>query len=462
MFWVHASNAARFEQSYRDIANCVKISKRRNPKADIYQLVHDWLRNEMKRKWILILDNVDNASFLLESRNMEGGKSRPLVSYLPQCQNGTILVTTRTREAALKLVEESSIIAVNPMEESHAITLLKKKLGTQSNSGNIGELAAALEYMPLAIVQAAAYISQRAPRCSVQQYLETFKKSDRKRSSLLDHEGGQLRRDREAKNSIIITWQISFDHICDIRPSAANLLSLMSFFDRQGIPEALLRNRGKQRNTQQDRERPDEYSGNSDEENASQSSMSDEFEDDILALRNYSFISVDTHGTTFEMHRLVQLAMRKWLKAHGQLEQWKQQFVRNLCAAFPTGEYENWPRCQELFPHARSALAQQPEEQSSLRYWAQILYRAAWYARGMGNLAEAEGISVRVMKVMKEMLGVEHEGTLSIMELVAYVYLNQGRGTKAEELEVPLIGNSQGGARDGSSRHADQHRLTWR
>jgi hypothetical protein len=66
VFWVHASNAARFEQSYWDIAHYVKIPGRQNPKADIFQLVRDWLRDERKGKWVLILDNVDAAGFLLE------------------------------------------------------------------------------------------------------------------------------------------------------------------------------------------------------------------------------------------------------------------------------------------------------------------------------------------------------------------------------------------------------------
>lgn len=85
------------------------------------------------------------------------------------------------------------------------------------------------------------HISQRVPLCSVQQYLEKFKKSDRKRMSLLGHKGGHLRRDSEAESSIMTIWQISFDYIRQSRISAADLLSLMSFFDRQGIPEALLR-----------------------------------------------------------------------------------------------------------------------------------------------------------------------------------------------------------------------------
>lgn len=105
--------------------------------------------------------------------------------------------------------------------------------------------------------------------------------------------------------------------------------------------------------------------------------MSDGFKEDVSVLRNYSFISVNADGITFEMHGMVQLATRKWLKAHKQQERWKQQFIRNLDAELPAGEYENWVRCQALFPHAQSAAAQQLKEQDSLAEWASILYKAA-------------------------------------------------------------------------------------
>ena len=46
------------------------------------------------------------------------------------------------------------------MEGEDTVTLFKKKLGTKSNTTQLAELASALEFMPLAIVQAAAYIKQ--------------------------------------------------------------------------------------------------------------------------------------------------------------------------------------------------------------------------------------------------------------------------------------------------------------
>ncbi|PQE31720.1 hypothetical protein CJF32_00001045 [Rutstroemia sp. NJR-2017a WRK4] len=453
IFWVHASNASRFEQSFREIADYVKIPGRKDLQVNIFQLVHDWLRNERKGKWILILDNVDDAGFLIQAQSTSDtgqtnsmGSGKPLVAYLPQCSNGSILITTRSKSAALKLVEQRDIITVDPMGEVGALGLLEKKLGRCNESNDAIELVTALEFMPLAIVQAAAYICQRAPRYSVQDYLRDFQKSDRKRMSLLNFEGERLRRDWEAKNSIIITWQISFDHIRNIRPSAADLLSLMSFFDRQGIPEALLQSREDQANSQQDREKSndDDHAhlagfADDDDDSSSQSTIDDRFEKDILALRDYSFISIAADRTTFTMHRLVQLATRKWLEAHKQLERWNKQFIKNLDAEFPTGIYENWKKCRTLFPHALSALAQQPKEQDALRDWASMLYKASWYASEIGKGTEAEEMSVRAMNVRKKILGQEHNDTLKSIAMVSLAYNFRGQWDAAEELQVQVM-----------------------
>jgi hypothetical protein len=438
VFWVHASNAARFEQSYRDIADTVKIFGRQNPKANIFKLVHDWLHEGKRGEWVLILDNVDDSHFLLNIDTQGKASSpgstdlRPLRDYLPQSQNGSILITSRSKEAAFKLVEKSDIIEVEPMDGAHAVALFKKKLG-KPNSRDVAELVEALEYMPLAIVQAAAYISQRAPRFSVTQYLQDFRKSDRKRTGLLSYEGGGLHRDREAKNSIIITWQISFNYIQQTRPSAADLLSLMSFFDPQGIPESLLHHRPEEYSQQ------DQSEDDIDEDSLSQSSTSNKFEDDVLKLRNYSFISVNPDGQGFEMHSLVQLAMRTWLEANGQLERWKQQFIRNLCKEFPNGEYETWVRCQALFPHAESAAEQQPKEASYLAEWATLLYYAARYSCKKGNYKNAEKLAAKSVKARIELFGRDHEDTLNSIEILGTAYDLEGEKEKAAEVRLEVM-----------------------
>ncbi|KAL5387729.1 hypothetical protein DPSP01_003521 [Paraphaeosphaeria sporulosa] len=420
VFWVHASNAARLEQGFRDIANRVKLAGRKDPQADVFKLAHDWLRDEKKGKWLLVLDNADEAAVL-----------SPVTQFLPPSRHGAVIVTSRTERATSCLVEIGDVIPVKSMRKADAHALLARKLGSEIEQDGMAELAAALEHMPLALVQAAAYIKKRAPRCSVRQYLDEFRRNDDTKTSLLDYEAGSLRRDREAKNSIIITWQISFDHVRDVRESAANLLSLMSFFDRQGIPEFLLHSY-EERHVGQ---RSVESSQESREREVSKRA----FEDDIVMLQEFSFISLTKTADAFEMHSLVQLATRRWLGSQGQLEQWKQRYITNLCAEFPPGRYENWATCQALFPHATAVVEQRPRNKECLQKWALLLYNAAWFAWQRGSAGEAEIMCVLSMEVRKGLFGEEHIETLDSIAMVGLVKKMKGRWKEAEKLEVRVM-----------------------
>ncbi|KAL5370883.1 hypothetical protein DPSP01_014617 [Paraphaeosphaeria sporulosa] len=484
VLWAHASSTARLEQSFHDIADRVKIEGRRESQVNIFKLVHDWMCDTDER-WLLVLDNVDDAGFLFDPQATTSKiAAKPLHEYLPYCAHGCVIVITRNKEAALQLVEQRDIITLDPMNALQAQTLLTKKLGVQaasSNAAKLTALATILEHMPLALVQAAAYISQRAPLCSVAQYLDQFRKSERKRTSLLSYDKDHLRRDREAKNSIITTWQISFEYIQQTRPSAADLLSLMSFFDRQGIPKNVLQTQAEHKEDKYNRkfdttkadcsENDDNLQfecTDSDVENQSWNDSTDNFEDDfdddgddeddvddtdfedndseddafsedITALRNFCFISVSTDGTTFEMHALVQLSMRTWLAANGRLGRYRDQFINNLCEAFPTGQYENWTECQALFAHAKAATGHKPEGASSLVQWAALLYRAAWYAERKGSAGEAEVLAMQSLKARKKVLGRDHEDTIWGLAMVASAHKIGGKWDSAEELEVQTI-----------------------
>lgn len=115
---------------------------------------------------------------------------------------------------------------------------------------------------------------------------------------------------------------MSYEHICSKRASAADLLSLMSFFDRQGIPEAL----AKPVKDEEDRSRASKIRESDDdsEPNSSDSESDDRFEDDIAMLHDFCLINMNETGDVFEMHGLVQLSTRKWLAARGLQEKFKQ------------------------------------------------------------------------------------------------------------------------------------------
>jgi tetratricopeptide (TPR) repeat protein len=436
VFWAHASNASRLEQSFRDIAELIKVRDLKDPQADVFKLVHDWLRNEKNGPWLLVLDNADDVDVLaprtIQDRNARvndghqgnsGALKQRLLSYLPPRRHGSVLVTTRTRRAAMQIVEHSDIIPVEPMDDTAARALLRIKLGDKNGSDDgVTELAAALDYMPLALAQAAAYIRERAPRTSVRRYLEEYRQNDNKKTSLLNQGAGHLRRDKEASNSVLITWQISFDHIRCIRQSAADLLSLMSFFDRQGIPEALLH--------------PESSSA---DEHVPAAGIDNGFEDDFYTLRDYSLVTATADEKTFEMHSLVQLATREWLESQQQLDKWRAQFISNLCSELPTGEYENWEKCRALFPHAKAAMAQRPQDKKSLKKWARLLYNAAWYALEMGKADESECMALLSMEVRKVVLGGESERMLRSMDMVAEAKRERGKCKEAEVMHRQVL-----------------------
>ncbi|KAK5680746.1 hypothetical protein LTR17_027515 [Elasticomyces elasticus] len=460
VLWIHASTAARFEQSVRDAADLVKINGRNDPKADIYMLFRDWLRDARKERWLIVLDNADDAGFLVERDSRTG---RALFGSLPACEHGSVLITTRSDTAALRLVNRSEMIAVRPMDEDHALALLEKKLGQQADRTDLVALTYALEYMPLAIAQAAAYILKATPRCSVLQYLEQLRRSERSKTNLLSANSEELRRDSEAKNSIMLTWQISFEHVRQIRRSAADLLSLMSFFHHQEIPESLLQpidvagpasngpspSDGKasavlvrlfRRRLRKSSIHPSgvEVRTTGTERGTSEAtsdySAAQAFEEDIIILREYHFISVAPNGATFEMHRLVQLAAQRWLEASGDYQAWAERSIRHLDKALPDGSYENWQKCRTLYPHAHLALDLMLDGRDASQYKASVLYKAAWFAQTQGSAVEAENLATRCTNERRRFLGKTNKDTLASEAMLASVLQDQGKYEAAEEM----------------------------
>ena len=169
VFWVHASNAARFEQSFQDIADCVKIYGRQNPQANIFQLVHDWLRSDRKGKWVLILDNVDDASFLVKAQSIsqdgqttgiESGNLRSLVVIPPAVPEWIDSHNNTKQKCGSRTGWKAQYYRrLNRWIRWMRRHSLQNKLGRHGlTSDNTAELITALEFMPLAIVQAAVYI----------------------------------------------------------------------------------------------------------------------------------------------------------------------------------------------------------------------------------------------------------------------------------------------------------------
>lgn len=263
----------------------------------------------------------------------------------------------------------------------------------RATQDDILKLTEALEFMPLAIVQEAAYIRHPVSRYSVAKYLEDFQSGDSQKLKLLDHDVDNIHRDIHAKNSILVTWSLSFEHTHQTRPSATDLLSLMSLF---GIPEAVLHKQIPQEPilVKAKKQKITEWFNSKFHNKRSSSAVkrdsSEDFEEsdvanivfdiqyDIMMLRDYCLVLIDQDSSSSEMHRLGQLPMQKWLAANDELEKWRTIFVGKL-----NSEFIDWPSDEDrslyrsLFPHVQSASLKRPLSRLALSSWALFLYKAA-------------------------------------------------------------------------------------
>ncbi|KXJ84799.1 P-loop containing nucleoside triphosphate hydrolase protein, partial [Microdochium bolleyi] len=437
VLWVHADTQARFEEGYRGIAERLQLPQRHDPQADVLQLVYNWLFNTGNGQWLMILDNADNVEVFFPSlRNRPGtivSKQRPLASLLPQSTNGRVLITSRNRDAAERLSGGWGVFFMQRMDENQATQLLLKKLRDRYEEEAAAALAQALEYIPLAITQAAAYIARRWPRISCSTYLEQFRRSEKKKESLLYRDLGDLRRDGTAANSVVVTWQITFEQIQKERRSAADLLSLMSLFSPQEIPEWVLRSYYQREcRIEKHHDNGTKNSEGAVDDDNDDGDDDDGLDDDLETLRDYSLVAMTVQQDIYEMHALVQFCARAWLSSVGDVVRWKRTFLHIMSENYPPGNYENWAKCQQLEPHIAQLIETQPADAKGATEWARLLTNAGWYGRQMGGYDRAKALLWKAVEVREAVLGTEDSDTLASVSILALVLQYQGKYEEAE------------------------------
>ena len=432
---MHASNAARFKQAYRDIATKVDLPGRDDPKVDILRLVYNWLCDERNGRWLMVVDNADDDRVLSSPGTEPGGvahasehlgEATSLASFLPQARSGWLLVTSRNLLTALNLVgRKYNVIQVEPMTEEDALRLLKTRIAvSKSSEGDARALVQALEGIPLAVTHAASYVAIREPRINVSTYLELYRESEENQTYLLNIQNARdLRRDSSVSDTVITTWQLSFEHIRKTSPAAADLLSLMTMFDRQGVPEHLL------------------YDGRS----------RLQFEDAVTPLTSFSLIRTQggnpsrqqTGDQSFEMHSLVQLSTRKWLELNDEVGKWRKASLRIMAATFPNGQHETWASCQKLLPHSKKVLGYSSGCEEETLDQASIAINTARYLSLLGEYELAGNINRSALKAREAMLGPEHPDTLISVSQLGSVLEMQGKYDEAEAMNRRALAGSK-------------------
>jgi hypothetical protein len=140
---------------------------------------------------------------------------------------------------AVKLAPKN-MVKVREMNSEAATELLHKYLigyDLVANSDTTEALLAELTYLPLAIIQASAYI--KANGVSITDYLSLVAEQDESTIELLSEDFEDDDRYQTIKNPVATTWLISFERIQQRNPLAADYLSFMACIEPKDIPQTL-------------------------------------------------------------------------------------------------------------------------------------------------------------------------------------------------------------------------------
>ncbi|KAI1660474.1 TPR-like protein [Daldinia decipiens] len=405
VFWVPAISEATFVNAYREIAQQLRLKGLNDNQADIKALTKAALEKENAGKWLFILDNADDVQLLFGD-----GNTRGLVEYIPFNRSGSILITTRTHEVASRLdILKWDIIAVQEMNERDASKLLQNWLGDDrlGDGESVHDLLELLAYLPLAIKQAAAYIARTG--MTTTRYLHHCRTSDSTLIKLLSKNFEDRSRYRDTSNPIATTWLISFEHISRDAPLAAEYLKQLCFFGEKDIPLTLL---------------------NQDSEL--------ETDEAIGVLKGYAFIT-ERDGTSFDMHRLVRLSMRNWIKEKGNWEEWITQGIKYLDPRLEdvrSGDIMTW---RKYLPHTQTALEFQQDAQDKEATWGLLMNISMGYLV-LGYYGTAEQTARQSLNLAENIFGHEHPNTLVSINCLSSCLESLGHYLASESLYWKALG----------------------
>jgi tetratricopeptide (TPR) repeat protein len=427
VIWIPAANMESLHQAYLDVAQQLGIPGSGEDKADVKRLVQGYLSKETAGQWLLVFDNADDINMWIGEAGSEPGSDR-LIEYLPRSEQGCIVFTSRDRKTAVKLAHQN-IVDVPEMEEDVATQLLQKCLinpGLLSSGSDTTALLKELTYLPLAIVQAAAYINENG--ITFADYLSLLADQEEEVIELLsekfEDDGGY----RNMKNPVATTWLISFEQIRYRDPLAADYLSFMCCIDPKDIPQSLL---------------------------PPGPSRKKEIEA-IGTLNAYSFISKRTADLALDLHRLVHLSIRNWFRKENLLAPSTERVIVRLAEVFPDKDYKNRSVWRTYLPHARYVLESNLVDKD-WRSRMDLIWRYGMCLYKDGRWNEAEAAITEVLEIEKRDLGADHPDTLNSMTALAMTYRSQGRWDDAEELQVRVMETSK--IKLGADHHSTLNRI---
>ena len=384
IFWLNAASATSFQAGIQSMARGMKLLDETQLATAKSEEIQEMVLQELNSSdhWLLVLDNLDEVSLLKD--------------FLPERRESRhVLITTRHR--AMYLTLKAGQIDLNPMEQEEAIALFVKsanrsQVQSHHSERQLSELVNALGCLPLAIVQAGAYLSETQD--DISNYFRFYK------SSRKDIWGWKPSQD-SSYVTVATVMAISFGKVRASEVSI-RLFCLLSFLDAANVPETLLTPSDKFKDPQ----------------------LRDTFRSPVNVnsalqpLISYNF--VQRSGGNISMHRLVQDVMRdlieRDLQDQGMVldllhdfdrvpEYWVQRAIELISVAYPLSSPSTWTCCEMYNSHATNCITYGKKYALESEMFADLQRAVAKYTFDQGGYILASEIFESVLRMYERVCG---------------------------------------------------------
>jgi hypothetical protein len=331
--------------------------------ADAQAWAVGWLQSNTS--WLLVLDNVEDID------DVSG-----LLGWV--AERGQVLLTTRrdlgnARWAMLGLTP----LRLGVLDRAASVDLLRRLTG-QDDALAAGRLAAALGDLPLALEQAAAYISQH-DGLSIDGYREAFER----RFAQLASDAGEGGHERRTVTSV---WQVTMAAITARSELAGRVLAVLGWLGPDHLPQDVL------------------------------TPLIDDalaLGDALALLASYNMISRESDAIS--VHRLVQAVARTAGPAGESGDAAAAVAANLLVQAIPVDPISNvagWPWWNALLAHIDALLTHLPPDHT-IEAALYLGDRAATYRQFQGQVTAAIAQFEQVLTDRRRVLGDDHPNTLN-------------------------------------------------
>ncbi|EPE05467.1 kinesin light chain [Ophiostoma piceae UAMH 11346] len=234
VIWLPTVTRAAFEEAYSKVAKMLSIKV--EDKRDLLIDVRNYINDDKTRPWFIIIDNADDPKLLCDKKS-----PNTLDWYFPNGDHVRTLVTTRNKIVARTLADETiELVAFGP---EHAVEMARRLLCQKwqilaSDESSLHQLLQELEFLPLAISQAMAYMHRT--NTPAHDYLQLLRETDSSRVDLLGDEQPDRSRYKESAHAVATTWLVSFEHIQNTNPDAVIIFEFLSQVLPKSVPLSML------------------------------------------------------------------------------------------------------------------------------------------------------------------------------------------------------------------------------